>query len=563
LTYIKRLPHGALEFLAVLGGFAALTIALTYPLAFNLGLIGYKLHVAGDPQYSVWNVAWVAHALTNDPLNVFNANIFFPHSWTLIYSEANLMAGALGAPVYWLTRNAYATHNFVVLSSFVLSAIGTYYLVRYLVNDRRAAVVGALCFAYCPYVFGHLPHIQLLMTAGIPFSLLAFHRLADRPSPLRGVALGTAMGLQGLACAYYAVFLALVIGIAVFVTAAWRKTWADRRYWLAIAVAATVAIAVVAPLFLPYVVLQRDTGFGRALEQSRRWSANWLSYATSAMYASSWLHAGRTGWTDVLFPGLLATIFGLVGIMAIRRTTGIQRYYVALYAVIAGFALWESFGPKAGLYTLTYYTVPAFTFLRAPSRFGILVTFGLAIIAAITFARLLERSRRATLLATASIALGVVESSAPVPWTPNPPIAPVYHYLADLPRAALIEFPLYSKARNFMRTRYMVASTVHWKPLVNAYSDLTPAAFDTSRDVLASFPSNEAFARMPEGVRYAIFHVEEYRKNNVLAELEGRLTAFSPHLKRVFADDTTWLYEIDAVSAARLRRSPSTKIAGR
>jgi hypothetical protein len=563
LTHLRRLSPGALEFLAVLGGFTALTVALTYPLAFNLAHVGYKLHVAGDPQYSVWNVAWVAHALINDPLNVFNANIFFPHGRTLIYSEANLMAGALGAPIYWLTRDAYATHNFVVLSSFVLSAIGTYYLVRYLVSDRRAAVVGALCFAYCPYVFGHLPHIQLLMTAGIPFSFLAFHRLADRPSPLRGVALGTAMGLQGLACAYYAVFLTLVIGIAVVVTAAWRKTWADRSYWLAIAVAATVAIAVVAPLFLPYVFLQRDTGFGRALVESRRWSANWLSYATSAMYASSWLHAGRAGWTDVLFPGLLETTFGLVGILAIRWTTGVRRYYVALYAVIAGFALWQSFGPKAGLYTLTYYAVPAFTFLRAPSRFGILVTFGLCIIASITVARLLERSRRATLFATALMALGVIESSAPVPWTPNPPIAPVYHYLADLPKAGLIEFPLYSKARNFMRTRYMVASTVHWKPLVNAYSDLTPAEFDTSRDVLASFPSQEAFARMPDGVRYAIFHVEEYRKNNVLAELERRLTEFGPQLKRLYADEKMWLYEFEVVSAAQLRRSPSTKTAGR
>jgi hypothetical protein len=57
--------------------------------------------------------------------------------------------------------------------------------------------------------------------------------------------------------------------------------------------------------------------------------------------------------------------------------------------------------------------------------------------------------------------------------------------------------------------------------------------------------------------------VEEYRKNNVLAELEGRLTAFGPHLTRLYADDHTWLYEIDAVSAAQLRRRPSTNTAGR
>ena len=93
---------------------------MTYPLAFKLATHGYRLHVVGDHQYSVWNVAWVAHALMTDPLHVFHANIFYPHRWTLLYSEANLAAGAIGLPIYWLTRNVFATHNFVVLSSLSL-----------------------------------------------------------------------------------------------------------------------------------------------------------------------------------------------------------------------------------------------------------------------------------------------------------------------------------------------------------------------------------------------------------------------------------------------------------
>ena len=50
-----------------------------------------------DGKFSVWNVAWVAHALVDDPSNVFNANIFYPHTGTLAYSEANLVAGAIAA----------------------------------------------------------------------------------------------------------------------------------------------------------------------------------------------------------------------------------------------------------------------------------------------------------------------------------------------------------------------------------------------------------------------------------------------------------------------------------
>ena len=85
----------ALELVVVLAGFAALTAALTYPLAFQLGDIGYKVHVVGDARYSIWNIAWVAHALVSNPRHVLDANIFYPHTGTLIYSEANLVGGAL------------------------------------------------------------------------------------------------------------------------------------------------------------------------------------------------------------------------------------------------------------------------------------------------------------------------------------------------------------------------------------------------------------------------------------------------------------------------------------
>src|SRR5258706_12255033 len=142
-------------------GFGLVTVILTYPLAFHLGSLAYRLD-NGDGQFSVWNVAWVAHALTTDPFHVFDANIFYPHRLTLFYSESNLVAGALAAPVYWASGSAYAAHNFVVLLSFVLAASAMYYLVRYLIQDRRAALVAALCFAYCPRAFSHLLHVQLL-----------------------------------------------------------------------------------------------------------------------------------------------------------------------------------------------------------------------------------------------------------------------------------------------------------------------------------------------------------------------------------------------------------------
>jgi hypothetical protein len=112
------------EFVALCFAFGVLTVILTYPLGLHPGSFA---RFDADGRFSIWNVAWVAHAITSAPLDLWNANIFYPASGTLSYSEANIAAGVLAAPVYWLTGNPYAAHNLVLLTSFVLSALGMYY----------------------------------------------------------------------------------------------------------------------------------------------------------------------------------------------------------------------------------------------------------------------------------------------------------------------------------------------------------------------------------------------------------------------------------------------------
>ena len=454
-------------------------------------------------------------------------------------------------PVYWLTGgNPYATHNSVVLLSFVLSAAGTYYLTRYLVGDRRAAVIAAISFAFSPYAFSRLSHIQLLMTAGIPFSLLAFHRLADRPSPRRGLVLGVTMGLQALACAYYGVFVVLLIGLAVLLIGL-EGRWTDRRFWTALAVGGACALALVLPLFAQYLTLQEETGFGRALDEARAHSATPRTYLRSAAHASSWIEssvfrsapATPQDEADVLFPGFVATLFGAAGLAVGWRTSGRFRRLALLYGTIAALALWESFGPSGGLYSLSY-QLPAFTFLRAPSRFGVLVVFALSVLAAIALTRLLARSARPGLATAAFLVIACVEHVSSFRFTPVPPVQPVYRVLAMQPKGAVLEMPPLSADKAFMRTEYMLNSTTHWMPLVNAYSDHIPDDFSHNLNTLATFPSDAAFSVLPAGVRYVTFQVNEYRKNALLDELTSHLARFAPYLRRLHADDGVWLYEI-------------------
>ncbi|HXE80492.1 MAG TPA: hypothetical protein VNK41_07055 [Vicinamibacterales bacterium] len=539
--------RGWRELTLVVFGFSALTVLMLSPLALNLGSVA-RLDNA-DAQFLIWNVAWVARTAIVDPLHVFDANIFHPRRWTLAYSESNLGAGILAIPVYWATRNPYAAHNFVTLLSFVLSGTAMYYLVRRVANDRRAAVISGIAFAFTPYVFSHLPHIHLLMTAGLPLGMLAFHRVVEHPGIGRGAALGAAMAGQAVFCGYYAIFLGLMVGFAVLVAMAVERRWTDRRLWTALAVAALVAAALAMPLFVPYMQLQRETGFARPLDDARMFAADWRAYLASSAYAHRWLLPIIGSWREVLFPGFLAVLTGIAGVIAGWRSGGRVRGTVLLYASLAAVALWASFGPDAGLYAVFYGRLPAFSLMRAASRFGLIATLALCVLGGIALAALFARldkagRKRARAAAAAIAALAILELLTPLSFTPVPPIEMAYRVLATLPRGPVIEMPFYSNRYAAERVRYILNSTAHWMPLVNGYSSYTPRDFLDKVPVLGGFPSRESFAVLkPDGVRYAVFHMDRFAPE-AREDLLKRLEAFEPYLVRHYADDRIWLYEI-------------------
>ena len=110
--------RGSRELVLVVLGAVLLACLMTYPLIVGFDHVGRVDN--NDGRWSIWVVSWVAHALTTDPLHLFRANIFYPHQDALAYSEANIAAGVVGVPVWLLTKNPYATHNFVLLVSFVV-----------------------------------------------------------------------------------------------------------------------------------------------------------------------------------------------------------------------------------------------------------------------------------------------------------------------------------------------------------------------------------------------------------------------------------------------------------
>jgi hypothetical protein len=403
------------------------------------------------------------------------------------------------------------------------------------------------------------------MTGGIPLSMLMLHRLVDdfrlkpeatrpedfrlKPESRKGVALGLALAAQALSCAYYGIFAGLMVGFATLLLGATRGLMRDRAYWSSIAVAAATSVLIVGPFFIPFKMVQAESGFGRSVADTAKWAARPHGYLVSSSNAHRWLldWARQFGpWDEVLFPGIFVLVAGLAGIVIAARRAGRDRETALLYGTLGVLAFWASFGPNAGLYRVLYY-LPTFSFLRAPSRLGLVVVLCLAVFAAFAVQALLQVlkawPRRVTAVAAVALVIGDL-IVFPLQWYRAPIVPPGYAALSTVPRGAIAEFPFYGERIAFpLHAQYMLFSTSHWLPMVNGYSDVIPLDFREAAVILGGFPSNDAFAALAKRrVRYIAVHWDMYAGRD--GEIRARLEPFLSSLRVLSEDGRMSLYEV-------------------
>lgn len=521
-----------------------LIVCLTWPTV--PGLTSFGRMDSSDGRYSIWNIGWIDHALLTDPRHLLDANIFAPHDGTLAYSELNLVAGALGLPWYAATRNAIAATNGAIVLGLLLAFLAMWALVRRLTGSPEAGLVAATAFTFCPYVQAHTAHIQLLMVFGIPLVFLAFHAFRDTPTLGRAAALGAALAIAALACAYYGIFVGLALGFAGL----WFAS-ARRGYWIGLGVAAVVTTLVVLPVFVPYMAARRRVGAPTAssLDQIQTYSATAASYLSSPSYVHEHLPQILRAADESVFPGFLTLALALLGVVSIATRRGVSDGRVILgYLALAGVAAWASFGPGAGLYGWLMKIVPAIGMLRAPVRLGVVVTFAFAVLAGFGVRQL---AARRSWLALVLVPLMAAEF-ATLPWPivqAAPTIPEAYRILAEKPRGAVVEFPFMYRRTDFHNhSQYMLNSTYHWQPLVNGYSDVVPPGFEDMAAPINGFPDPASFAMMKTlGVKYVVFHMTPRTYDAVSRQkVLDRFPPYAQNLRRLTTDRDVWLYEIVA-----------------
>ncbi len=281
--------------------FAVLALVMTYPLVLHMH---QALLEPGDSLLVAWTISWDVNKLINDPVNLFNANIFYPYKYTLAYSEHMIGIALTALPIYFFIHNPLVIYNLMLLLSFVLCGWGGYLLVYYLTGDRVAGITAGIIFAFCPYRFEQLGHLHVLSCQWIPFTLLFLHKLCNCRSRKWRYELGFAFFffLQFISSGHNGLYLAAAVIFFLIYFAA-QIRW---RPWIVFSLTGVLLI----PFYYPYLYLARVMGYERLAVEFELYSPQIGAYC--AVLRENWLYGRYLSRfcrpEAVMFPGIVPLI---------------------------------------------------------------------------------------------------------------------------------------------------------------------------------------------------------------------------------------------------------------
>lgn len=390
----------------------------------------------GDSLLNLWILGWGAEhlpRLVTGEMTVAefrNANIFHPEPLAIAFSE-HLFGQVLQIlPVYHTTGNLILAYNLLFISSFALSGLGMYLLVRDVLGpgpaSARAAFIAGLIYAFVPLRIAQVAHIQSLSSQWMPLALYGFRRFIAQPPTGRDargrvslwplVGGSAALLMQNWSSGYYLIFFAPVVLIFVAHQIVSLGRTRDRRVWMAFAAAGGVVFAGTWPFLALYLDAQRVHGFERPLGEVIRYSADVFSYLTAPEALRSWGSVWRAypKAEGELFFGCVPVTLAIIGVAvasgrALRSAPptrpGSRLVRIAI-PVLAALVATQVFALAAILVTGGFVTSFTGVTIRATNALRALTGAALATAALLSLSRRARQAGLRIALSPAGLSLG-------------------------------------------------------------------------------------------------------------------------------------------------------------
>jgi len=300
-----------------------------------------------------------------------------------------------------------------VLVHLLLSGLGMAWLARTIGLSRGSALLSALTFALGGFLIAHASHVSIIgVCAWMPWVLVLLHRAMAAANPRERAA--CAAGLAGVIALQFLVghaqmsLLILIPSIpwATYLVLAAPARAKARRPLIPPLLAATIGTLIAAPQLLETLELtslsQRAAGLA-----SDFYTGYSFHPLLSATFLSPFLRGNPYPEGTIELMGYLGLAPLALSWIAIRQDRGQQKWLLLAIAV-AGLLM--AFGEYNPLYALVR-RVPILNLFRAPARYLLWTSFGLALLAGTGLDRVVARRTTAawpgTLLGAISLVLAL------------------------------------------------------------------------------------------------------------------------------------------------------------
>lgn len=266
-------------------------------------------------------LAWNAHSITqgNYLLPDFNANFFYPHAYSLAFSEALWPQSFVYLAVKTLGGNHFVSFNTTMLVFWVLSGFSMYALLRHFKVSVLLSFFGGLIFCLMPYRLAYYIEFNMTLVFCIPLIWLAYARWMQNPSFATTAFVVAVFWLSLSSCIYYtliAMLPLLLLFLAQLKDQPSRLGDPGFMLWLAVVLAAITLLA--ALLLQPYFELSTSDYVRDASDHARHYlqAVHYINPASPLIHYNALgldIRAIPVRLSEVLaFPGSVLSLLTLV-----------------------------------------------------------------------------------------------------------------------------------------------------------------------------------------------------------------------------------------------------------
>jgi hypothetical protein len=296
--------------------FLCLAVVMTWPWVLHLRDAAAD---AGDSYLGAWILWWDYHATFTGPAQLFHANIFYPYSYTLAFSEHYYGISLLFFPLFALGLRPLTVNGIATIVGFAFSGYGMFRLTRTLTASTGAAWVAGVAFAFVPYRFHNLPHLVYLFSGWMPLQVEALVLFARERTRGRAAWLGVAFFMNALTCIHWFVLTLIPMFLTALFLALRYKVESDRNFWMRGSVAVGAASIALLPFMIPYIRVAQLYGFTRGPQEVAAFSARWQNWLLVDWQNKLWAGFGLKLTPYVtelaLFPGLLILLLAVAALL--------------------------------------------------------------------------------------------------------------------------------------------------------------------------------------------------------------------------------------------------------